>query len=553
MPLMALGGLPLLVDGKLTDDPDCCCYVTPPPPACPPCCVQVNWGEFDETGDLIGADEGVDIKLTMPTKFSRIICHGESLGVAFGVPSPGSEATGGYVFFGSAWGSSGESPAPTKVFARGLVDWVGLDARTFSASLTFSRCWLDTESFLGYVTIGLDTPDWSFEIDISRCSSPSRCCAGPDCAPCCWEVLPVGPSPIYFDGKVWMVSETLSGYRLLISVDTDGPAGLYCSGEGVTVDFEIIPPRWDAFKEYEAGVTFNDPWALGSHSPAVNPVGGSVDDNTPPSGSGSIDWGSLPDTEYSLTLAADCADIYCGDYVLGSITINVSISESESVSGTFGFTPCEEDNSECCCPPACECECYFPLSDDFCDTALVDKGESSTNPDDIIAGLYETDGPTRISFLSLQVTADNDVYCSGTENEMSVTAELDSDARHYANCVISGGKMCPQSLFLAIKATDSSLTCPSPSFPAGITPPHYWIIVDRINCSETNNVSVESFGDSFWRGEPEGPQLISLIATLDDCNRITGSGSFTEGGVNFNWTLTIELIGARDCPCEEMP
>jgi hypothetical protein len=534
MPLMALGGLPLLVDGKLTDDPDCCCYVVPPPPACPPCCVQVNWGEFDETGDLIGTDEGVDIKLTMPTKFSRIVCQGESLGVAFGVPSPGSEATGGYIFFGPAWGSSGESPAPTKVFTRGLVDWIGVDARTFSASLAFSRCWLDTEAFLGYVTIGLDDPDWSFEIDISRCPSPSRCCAGPDCSPCCWEVLPVGPSPIYFDGKVWMVSETVSGYRLLISVDTDGPAGLYCSGEGVTVDFEIIPPRWDAFEEYEAGVTFQDPWALGSFSPAVNPVGGSVDDNSPPTGSGSIDWGPLPDTEYSLTLAADCADIYCGDYVLGAIAVNVTISESDSVSGTFGFTPCEEDNSECCCPPYCQCDCYWPLSKNFCEDALID---------DQFGELYEIGGPTRLVDFLIEITADSDVFCGGTTDTAEIRQHGTAESKHFGVCSLVGTLLCARSNGLVIDIEDTSQTC------IPLTPPHGRVRVGlgTSDCDPNLTISMDFV-------MPDGPfSSESIDAVLTGCNTISGTGTRTIGGVVFNWTISGTVEGGRACPCEVVP
>lgn len=536
MPLMALGGLPLLVDGKLTDDPDCCCYVVPPPPTCPPCCVEVNWGEFDEAGDLVGTEpageSSVDIKLTMPEKFSRIVCDGQSLGVSFGVPSPGSEATGGYLFFGAAWLAAGESPASTETYPRGLVDWVDITARTFSASLTFSKCWLDTESLLAYITIGLDDPAWSFEIDILRCPSPARCCAGPECSPCCWEVVPIGASPIYFQGKVWLVSESASGYRLLISITTDGTAGLYCSGEGVTVDFEIIPPRFDPFKEYQAGVTFGDPWVLTSHSPAVNPVGGSVDGNSPPAGGGSIDWGSLTDESYSLTLAADCADIYCGDYLLSSITVNVTIDESTAISGTIGFAPCEVDNSECCCPPYCQCGCYWPLSKNFCDDALVDEQFGS---------LYEVGGPTQLIDFKITITASSPVFCGGTTDTAEIRQFGAGLSRHYGICQMNGTLMCPRDNGLVIEVEDTSQTC----IPQA--PPHGRVAVNlgTSECDPNVTVAIDFV-------MPEGPFSSETIpgAVLNNCNTISGSGTRTIGGVTFDWVFEGTIEGGRPCPCE---
>lgn len=536
--LISIDGMILWTNGGISADPDCCCTGPPPPPACPFCCVEVDWGTFDEAGDLIGSEAvsggTVDIKLTMPTKFSRIVCDGSAVTVAFGVPSPGAEAEGGHIVFGAAWGASGASPAADKVFDRGLVDWVDDTARTFSAVLTLSKCWLDTEDFLAYITIGLDDPAWSFEIDITRCTTPIRCCDGPDCDPCCWEVLPIGPSPIYYDGKVWMVSESTGGYRLLISIDTDGAAGLYCAAEGVVVQLQIIPPRWDPAKTYEATVTFGDPWTLGSNSPAFNPVDGAVDSNTPPSGGGSVDFGTKSETEYSVTLASDCADIYCGTYILGQISASVSITESESVSGTFGFTPCEEDNEDCCCAPSCRCDCYWPLSKSFCDDALVDEQFGS---------LYELGGPTRLVDFKITITASSPVFCGGTTDTAEII-QFSEESRHYGICTMVGTIMCARDNGLVITVEDTTQTCIPQNPPAG----RVSVNLGTSDCDPNISVAIDF-------AMPDGPFSAETIpgAVLTDCNTIGGSGSRVQGGVTYNWTFEGTVEGGRPCPCEETP
>lgn len=536
--LISVGGIPLFTNGGLSADPDCCCTGPPPPPTCPFCCVQVDWGTFDEAGDLIGSEVAsgstVDIKLTMPTKFSRIVCDGSAVTVSFGVPSPGAEAGGGHIVFGPAWGASGDSPAATKVFSRGLVDWIGVNARTFSAVLTLSKCWLDTEDFLGYVRIGLDDPAWSFEIDISRCDTPIRCCDGPNCEPCCWEVLPIGASPIYYDGKVWLASESAGGYRLLFSVDTDGPAGLYCAAESVTAELQIIPPRWDAAKTYEATITFGDPWTLGSNSPAFNPVDGAVDSNIPPSGGGSVDFGTKSETEYSVTLASDCADIYCGSYTLDQITASVSITESESASGTFGFTPCEVDNTDCCCPPYCQCGCYWPLSKSFCDDALID---------DQFGELYEVGGPTQLVDFLIEITASSDVFCGGTTDTAEIRQHGTALSKHFGICSLNGTILCARTNGLVIDIEDTSQTC------IPLTPPHGRVRVGlgTSGCDPNLTISMDFV-------MPDGPfSAESISAVLTGCNTISGTGTRTIGGVTFDWTISGTIEGGRACPCEETP
>ena len=544
----------MLVNGdSLTTDPRCCCYEPPPPAECPPCCVRIDWGQFDENGDLVGQDaadgETIEIKITMPTKFSRIVCDDESITVLWGIDEADPLPGGGYAQFGAAWVVSDETPGATKVFERGLVDWVGVDSESFGLTLKLSSCFLDDVQFLGYLTIGLDSPEWSEEIEIFRCPTAERCCPPPyECEPCCFEIVP-SSTAIFFEGKLWAVVDLENGYRLIVQITTE-TAGLWCPDDTVQIDFQLIPPRWDDEAEYNAVVTWGDPWLYDQNSPDIA-MDGEIDANRPPDGGGKIDWGTLAETDYLAVLVAGCGELFCNVYDVEGISIVVNGLPGDSNIGlSITFDPCEEDLTGCCCPPWCECGCYFPLSTDFCEDALVDEGEPSTNPDDIVAGLYEVDGPSRINFFNLQVTADQDVYCNGSTDEITISGTFESDNRHYGQCVMESGKLCPRSLFLAIKVSDESLTCPSPQFPAGITPPHYWMVVDLINCNETNNVSVESFGDSLWRGEPNGPQLIALLATLEDCNRITGSGSFEEGGINFNWTLTIELSGPRECPCE---
>jgi hypothetical protein len=536
MPLITLGGLPLLVGGdSLTTDPDCCCYYYPPPPACPPCCIRINWGTFDDSGDLVGTEvvgeTEISIKITVPSKFQRIVCDGESITVAFGVTPPGDEPTGGFAFYGAAWGHVSESPEATKVFDRGLIDWVEITDQEFSATLAFSKCWLDSPLFLAYLTIGLDDPEWSLEIEMERCPDSPRCCDGPDCEPCCYLVLPAVDAPVYYQGKVWQVSESASGYRLLASIDTTGPAGLYCPGEGLDVEIEIIPPRWDPAKEYSVSVTFDNPWTLTDNSPAVNPADGSTDPNTPPDDGGSVNFGTKSETEYSVSLAADCADIYCEAYVLGEVSIVVEVDEATTLGATFGFESCEEDNSGCCCPPHCVCDCYWPLSKDFCETAEEDPqfGE-----------LYEVGGPTQLTELLIEITADSDVFCGGTTDTAEIRKHGTGLSKHFGICQLVDGVLCPRDNGLMVDVEDTSQTC-APS-----NPPHgrARVTLGTSDCDPNLQISLDFV-------MPDGPFSAAVLdAILTDCNEITGSGTMTVGGVVFTWTITGTITGGRPCPCE---
>lgn len=533
--LITVGGLPLLVNGdSLTTDPDCCCYY-PPPPSCPPCCIRVNWGEFDNDGNLAGTEivgeVEVGILLTMPRKFQRIICDGESLGVAFGVAAPGGEPTGGWIFYGAAFGRSSESPEATKTFDRGLIDWVGITSRTFAATLVFSECWLDSTLFLAYLTIGLDDPEWSLEIEIERCPDAPRCCDPPECDPCCFTIDPTGDSAVYFQGKVWRVSESLDGYRLLASIDTEGTAGAYCPGEGIVVEAEIIPPRWDPAKTYRAEIVFDNPWQLTAHAPAINPADGLIDDNTPPDDGGSVDFGTLDDTEYSTDLLADCADIYCETYVLGAVTINVDISEETSLSALFGFEPCSEDQSDCCCPPYCQCGCYWPLSKNFCDDAEVDPqfGE-----------LYEIGGPTQLTEFLIEITASENVFCGGTTNYCEIRRHGAGQSVHFGICQVVGSLLCPRDNGLMVDIEDTSQTCIPQNPPHG----RARLLLGTSDCEPNLTVTLDFI-------MPNGPfSAETLDAVLTDCNQISGTGTRTIDSVTYDWTISGTIIGGRACPCE---
>ncbi len=537
--LITYGGLPLLIDGtSLTTDPDCCCYYPPPPDQCPPCCVRIDWGEFNEDGDLeseyVVGDYDITVIVTMPTKDSRIVCNTQEINVTWSILPDDPSPSGGYAQFGPAWESTAESPAPEKVFERGLVDWIGIESAVFGLTMRLSSCFLDSPQFLAGITIGTDVPEWELEIPITRCPSAARCCPVEyDCEPCCYELASVASS-VLFDNKIWFFAESPGGYRVYYRVVTSS-LGIWCPGEPLTVEFDIIPPRWDENEEYNAVIQWDGTWFYSGSSPGIA-VDGEIITNQPlQPGGGKVDWGTQSATEYEASITADCGELLCSDLEVATIQIRVlGLPGGDFSTDIGGFEPCDEDFDGCCCPLDCTCGCQWPLSEDFCDTA----------EDDGLFGLYEIDGPTKVEDLEILITASDNVFCSSSTNEVAISQAAPS--WHLGLCDMVDGKMCPKDNGLLVPAFDGSQTCgAAPGSPSG----RVRIELDPEDCDAKINVTIDF---SMEGGIPFSAERIPIqTGGLIDCNRIEASGSKVLEGVTYNWTITGNIIGGKACPCDE--
>lgn len=355
--LILYDGALLLVNGGLTVDPNCCCD-PPPPEPCPPCCVRIDFGTFDSDGNLFGefAESGhtIEVLITMPTKFSRIICDEQEITVRwsyFDSEDNPADADGGFVRFGNGWIGGAGSPAIAGdgiFLVRGLIDWgVSASATFYEAGFTFRECFMDSSFFLYYLDIGLTSPEWSETIEISRCPSPELCCPeSVECADCC--ALLVQNDAVRFEGKYIFYDESFNagGGRKTMIIETQLNNGRACIGEAFTINVYLIPARHEPL---DAGsrLTCNHPtWIRNQFSPAIGGDGVLA--------AASIQWGLLTDYEYEIVLEAlDCDD--CDVLPLTIFSDIVFISDLYG-SASMSFTKC--DLSDCCTIIKC---CPDPL------------------------------------------------------------------------------------------------------------------------------------------------------------------------------------------------
>jgi hypothetical protein len=229
------GGL-LLVDSGLTTDINCCCYYDPPP-ECPPCCVRIDWGTFDDDGNLTktipsGEFNEITITITMPTPDSRIVCDTDHIIVRWELSGPGDpDMAGGRLRHGACWHHIANTPVETvagKIYEYGLTDF-GFDSESpfYEVELKFHSCFLDASgAFLGYLIIETEFPtDFSEEIDVYRCPTVEYCCLQDiACQDCCAEIS--NPSALW-DGDIWIVRDDVDPaeghFTTVIRVKTASP------------------------------------------------------------------------------------------------------------------------------------------------------------------------------------------------------------------------------------------------------------------------------------------------------------------------------------------
>jgi len=510
------GGL-LFVDGGLTTDPNCCCYYEPQPD-CPPCCIRIDWGTFDDDGNLVDnyvvSGIPITVKVSMPTPNSRIVCDTEQVTVRWELDAP-SDNYGAWVRFGPGWGFGGESPSvgpDGETYDWGLVDWVGTSADAFQVILTFRKCFMDSAQFNYFIVIGTDFPDWDLDIESSRCTTPNECCPEEvDCEDCCALLDQEGV--IKYDGKYYIVVNTVDPdgniYTGVIEFELER-AGILCKGEGIDITLWLVPPRHEDI-ENNTIIEFPAPWELGTYSPDVSVDDGDVAENR-------IDWGTLTKYRYDISLSIDCEEESC-DTTLEFPTISIT-NTPFNVGAGIVFNEC--DMEDCCCPIICSCEssthedsirCYWPI-DSECD---------EDNPLD----QWEIGGATQVTNFDCLVNFDGPI----------VTYVQNGVSEHRFSCyLIRDGVWCKKSeheikvpvLFTSGEATEQKYI--------------HIFLSNEGNGSDPCNYRLRMDGLEFpyW----PWPEQVS------DCER--ASVSFVPGGIpGYTADTSFDIEGSIPCPCGE--
>lgn len=506
------GGL-LFVDGGLTADPDCCCYYEPA--ECPPCCIKIDWGTFNVDGDLVDdyvvSTIPIAVKIVMPTKNSRIVCNDDIISVEWELDAAADDY-GAWARFGVAWMFNGESPlvgASGETYPWGLVDWVGTSSSTFSVSLKFRKCFLDSAQFHGYIYIGTDFPDWELEIDISRCLSPDLCCEETvACVDCCALLDQEGV--IVYDGKYYKVIDSLDAdgqmFTAIMEIEL-AAAGLVCLDGGIDIALHLVPPRHSDI-ENRTVVTFPAPWILGPYAPDINPIDGSV-------GETAIDWGTLTVYRYDISLGMECEEHPCESSVTFP-TVTVTNTTFNFV-GVINFIDC--DNSDCCCPVICSCElathidslrCFWPLSHGCLESGL---------------DLWEVGGATQI--VNFETVANF--------NGPIITYVQNGTSEHRFSCyLLSADKWCTRSeyeIMVPVLETSGSTT----------TQKYIYVSIgnegdDTVPCNY--RLKMDGAEYAYW----QWPDQVS------SCTMGSYSGN-PLGIPGYLFETDFEITGAIACPC----
>lgn len=380
MAILTWGGLPLLVDGKLTVDPNCCCLEVPPPP-CPPCCVRIDWGTFDGDGNLEASYSAggytIEMVVELPTPGSRIVCDGQQIVVKWeiiGAPDPGDNNA--WIRFGPAWKRIANSPAVEsgagKIYERGLIEFGNQESRTYEGTLELDSCFLDSSVTTWGISVGMDNPSWSQEIEIGRCFKTQFCCTvDQDCPDCCFMYGSSETGWVYTEGKFCKIVQA-DGYTLIICAESDEPGVVCLPEDGISISVSIIPPRHVTTELFNLKIEWQANWTLGVYSPALG-VGGIENDDSP----GHVDWGDSIATDYEIDLVSGCSPCDGPEQLdaFGEIEITLNSTElAAPIEDGITFDPCG-DQSDCCSNP-----CDF-LTGLF-GTAVASSGTATDDEDE---------------------------------------------------------------------------------------------------------------------------------------------------------------------------
>ena len=388
-------GKAVMVDGKAVIG-DCYCDCSS---ECPNCCLTINWGAFDGSGDLFQTFANLTVTLVMPTKNSRIVCDNEMVTVRleFTLPDPAAEGDfKPFVRWDRAWewfsNSPDVDPVCGIVIEEGLVEWCDLSfdpnppgdlLNTYEVVLKYNQCWADSGLDFGDIEAGDRDGDFAV-ITGAYCGSASCCTPLIDCAPCCFFIDQTNDANGYElndAGEPVFWRENAQGDRMMVVVRGMDPETLtICIGptgdSTIKLVITLIPARYDIADPWfpELGVSATD-WLGSGHTP---PEGTGSFDYGPPV---SVIWGAdVSALRYEVDMSVPCPKIP-GDISVGFT--NGSDGTVDGASLIFFWSCCPEDPADCeNCYPALIQQNYKvcfgqigPYFEDPADPPLPDCGE----------------------------------------------------------------------------------------------------------------------------------------------------------------------------------
>lgn len=311
MAKVIINGRPLIRDGAPALSTACCC--DNPPPPCPNCCISIDWGTFNGDGDLFDpAFTGLEFKIIMPTKNSRLVCADEEITVVIDILDTESPPTGTpYISWDRHWEYISHTPAvgtDGMVFEEGLIEWGTTIpiAEEYSVTLKLNECWSDNDVQYGDIEAGMRGGDFVL-ISGTNCTSAECCEPVFPCDDCCWVIEPHDNTANAYEMDdannpvFWAVNAF--GDRAQIKVEGTN-SGVYCLGEQLTIRMKLVPNEYtgDAWIP-EAFISADSAWKRVSNDPDVG--NGSVEIGPDPPMS--IEWGDdVEGFEYVAVIEIPC-------------------------------------------------------------------------------------------------------------------------------------------------------------------------------------------------------------------------------------------------------
>jgi hypothetical protein len=503
----------LTYEGKLlrplTNDVNCCCGEID----CTPCCAKLIGGFFeDNVFKFLVSSEGTEYEVTVTTASGgRKICDDDAVTVDIEILS-GDAPYDVSVSWDPLWEYLSHSPpesVDSQLHPDGFVSWTDEDSTDYSVELRFDPCL--SEAVPGLGAIGISVNGATLVLEVDMCPGSVDCCEVEEsCEPCC----------LYLEGGVYDADDDVFKFMVedgewwaVIEVVLSDPAKkLQCEGATLGIKIKLGTRNPDRLnnKNFDVDIEFLD-WSYLGASP--NPP-----DASPAIGSpGTVVWSDRDSIEYTLDVAYTCINFTKG----GPITISIN----ESVSGidlgtTLLFTECPH-SCNCCCHHCCD-DCHFPVDALACEDC---------------EGGIEVGGRTEIVNLKTEVTASAPAFCDplSTEGEFNQVGP----SLHPYSCTAK----CPGSLEFG--CCPQSATCGFfvDSDVCGSGTPDFRIAVNYVGAGIWE-MSVSGIGYLWW--------VTGVTSYTGDCNGATASGTFTTGGITYNWTTSFEVNrqGADDTPCQ---
>jgi len=347
----------LTVDGKLVFG-DCYCDCSAD--GCGNCCMGIDWGTFNEDGDLEETFTNLVVTVVMPTKNVRWVCDGEQITVRLEFtldPEGDASQFAPFVRWDRSWKYISHTPLAVLddgEFLDGLIEWEYLVDNgpsyydTYEVVLEYDKCWADSGTQYGDIEAGDRLGDFAV-ITSTFCTSVDCCDPVITCESCCFYIADTYEENEAGNPVFW--AENAIGDRMKVEVrGLDATKKTICIPDNLELTFviELIPAQFTSTPPWYPNLNFTgEGWTRFSHSPAIG-AGGSVDDGPPVE----IVWGTdVSATEYEIMTYVPCP--------LTPSTVTIQSAKNSDGAGD----PMQVLVEFLCCGGVDDCDDCWPLPD----------------------------------------------------------------------------------------------------------------------------------------------------------------------------------------------